>query len=98
MIDIISKYKNKRVLVTGHTGFKGSLISLWLSLLGAKVVGYSLEPPTNPSLFEAIGLKKQIMHIIADVNDQKSLDAVFKKYRPQVVFHLAAQPLVPTLP
>ncbi|MCP4649281.1 MAG: CDP-glucose 4,6-dehydratase [PVC group bacterium] len=94
MIDIISKYKNKRVLVTGHTGFKGSWMSLWLSQLGAKVIGYSLEPPTSPSLFEAIGLKKQITHIIADINDQKRLDAVFKKYRPQVVFHLAAQPLV----
>jgi len=87
-------YKNKKVLITGHTGFKGSWLSLWLTELGANVIGYSLEPPTKPNLFESINLKDKITHIIGDVRDEKHLFLVFEKYQPEFVFHLAAQPLV----
>lgn len=87
-------YKNKRVLVTGHTGFKGSWLSIWLKELGAEVIGYSLDPPTNPSNFEACALKDRVMHIHGDVRDLNHLIATFKKYEPDFVFHLAAQPLV----
>ena len=87
-------YKNKKVLITGHTGFKGSWLSLWLTELGANVIGYSLEPPTKPNLFESINLKDKITHIIGDVRDEKHLILGFEKYQPEFVFHLAAQPLV----
>jgi len=87
-------YKNKKVLITGHTGFKGSWLSLWLLELGANVIGYSLEPPTEPNLFESINLKNKITHIFGDVRDENHLFTVFEKYKPEFVFHLAAQPLV----
>mgnify|MGYP000312405970 CR=1 FL=1 len=87
-------YKNKKVLITGHTGFKGSWLSLWLKELGAKVIGYSLEPPTEPNLFEAIDLGSKIIHIIGDVRDKEYLTYILRKYQPQFVFHLAAQSLV----
>jgi CDP-glucose 4,6-dehydratase len=87
-------YQNKKVLITGHTGFKGSWLSLWLMELSAKVIGYSLEPPTEPNLFEAINLKDKIIHLIGDVRDEKHLSSTFEKYQPEFVFHLAAQPLV----
>jgi CDP-glucose 4,6-dehydratase len=89
-----SVYKGKKVLVTGHTGFKGSWLSLWLTELGANVIGYSLEPPTQPNLFETLSLDKKLIHIIGDVRDEKKLSSVFEKYQPEFVFHLAAQPLV----
>ncbi|MFH1836459.1 MAG: CDP-glucose 4,6-dehydratase [Methanobacteriota archaeon] len=87
-------YKNKVVLVTGHTGFKGSWLTLWLSQLGAKVVGYSLEPPSKPSLFEVIGLEHKIAHVSGDVRDSINLNTIFREYKPEYVFHLAAQSLV----
>ncbi len=87
-------YKGKKVLVTGHTGFKGSWLTLWLNELGADVIGYSLETPTNPSLFKILRLNKKITHIIGDVRDEKKIKKIFKKYKPEIVFHLAAQPLV----
>jgi CDP-glucose 4,6-dehydratase len=87
-------YKNKKVLITGHTGFKGSWLSLWLTELGANVIGYSLEPPTQPNLFETLSLNKKLIHIIGDVRNEKELSSVFKKFKPEFVFHLAAQPLV----
>ena len=87
-------YKNKKVLITGHTGFKGSWLSTWLTELGADVIGYSLEPPTQPNLFEVLKLDKKLIHIIGDVKDEENLLSVFKKYQPEIVFHLAAQPLV----
>ena len=87
-------YGNKKVLITGHTGFKGSWLSLWLTELGANVIGYSLEPPTEPNLFEAINLKDKITHIIGDVINEEHLISIFEKYQPEFVFHLAAQPLV----
>ena len=87
-------YKDKKVLVTGHTGFKGGWLSLWLKELGAEVIGYSLEPPTKPSFFKATGLKNKLIHVIGDVRDEKYLVSVFEKYQPEFVFHLAAQSLV----
>ena len=85
-------YKNKTVLVTGHTGFKGSWLCFWLSQMGAKVVGYSLEAPTNPNHIELLNL--DIVSIIGDIRDLDKLNQVFNEYKPDIVFHLAAQPLV----
>lgn len=88
-------YKNKRVLITGHTGFKGSWLSIWLTILGAEVCGYSLEPDTEPSMFLELGIKNKISkHIIGDILDENSLNKAFTDFKPDVVFHLAAQPLV----
>ncbi|MDD2509023.1 MAG: CDP-glucose 4,6-dehydratase [Aliarcobacter skirrowii] len=85
-------YKDKTVLVTGHTGFKGSWLCFWLSQMGAKVIGYSLEAPTNPNHIEL--LKLDIISIIGDIRDLDKLNQVFSEYKPDIVFHLAAQPLV----
>jgi CDP-glucose 4,6-dehydratase len=87
-------YQNKTVLVTGHTGFKGSWFSIWLKELGADVVGYALEPPSEPNNFEAAKLREKITHIYGDIRDLDRLIETFKKYQPEFVFHLAAQPLV----
>ena len=87
-------YKNKTVLVTGHTGFKGAYLSHMLLGFGANVIGYSLEPPTKPSMFEALGLEDRMTSIIADIRDLFKLKATFDTYKPEIVFHLAAQPLV----
>ncbi len=87
-------YAGKKVLLTGHTGFKGSWLSVWLKILGAEVIGYSLEPPSNPSNFEACGLQEEVIHIHGDIRDYKHLVTVFQKYQPEFVFHMAAQPLV----
>jgi len=87
-------YKDKTVLVTGHTGFIGSWLTLWLQSLGAKVVGYSLKPSTKPSLFETLGLENEITHIIGDIQDKQNLSDSIEKYKPEIVIHLAAQPLV----
>ncbi|WP_231890223.1 CDP-glucose 4,6-dehydratase [Methylomonas methanica] len=87
-------WKDKRVLLTGHTGFKGSWLSLWLQSKQAHVVGYALEPPTNPSLFEVAEVEKGMTSIIGDIRDLSQLQAVFDKYQPEIVIHMAAQPLV----
>ena len=88
-------YNGKRVLVTGHTGFKGSWLCEWLLALGAEVHGYSLPPPTKPSLFRQLKLAKRIKsHIDADVRDLDSLVRTVRRVRPDFIFHLAAQPLV----
>lgn len=87
-------YKNKRVLITGHTGFKGTWMSLWLRELGADVLGYSLDPPTKPSIFESVNLEKKVKHVIGDIRDENKLFSVFDEFKPEFVFHLAAQPLV----
>lgn len=89
-----SVYRGKKVLVTGHTGFKGSWLTSWLINLEAEVIGYSLEPPTQPNLFEIIEIGNKIIHITGDVRDEEHLLKVFNKYKPEFVFHLAAQPLV----
>lgn len=87
-------YKGKTVLVTGDTGFKGSWLSIWLNRLGAKVIGYSLGPPTEPSMFEATNLSSKHIHVIGDVRNEKHLLSIFEKHQPAIVFHLAAQPIV----
>ncbi len=90
-----SCYKGKKVLVTGHTGFKGSWLCEWLLALGAEVHGYSLPPPTKPSLFEQLKLAKRIKsHKMGDVRDLDSLVRTMRRVKPDFVFHLAAQPLV----
>lgn len=89
-------WKDKTVLVTGHTGFKGSWLSIWLHSMGAKVIGYALEPKTEKDNFVVTGLKDKIIDIRGDIRDYTYLKEVFEKYQPEVVFHLAAQPLVLT--
>lgn len=87
-------WRGKRVLMTGHTGFKGSWLSLWLQSMGAKVVGYALAPPTKPSLFEVAEVGKGMSSIIGDIRDLEKLRAVFAEHKPEIVIHMAAQPLV----
>lgn len=87
-------YRGKRVLVTGHTGFKGSWISEWLLSLGARVSGYSIDVPTRPSLFEAAGLEKRLEHFVGDVREGRAVREVMERVKPEVVIHMAAQPLV----
>ena len=87
-------WKNKKVLVTGHTGFKGSWLSLWLSELGADVTGLALPPITTPSLFTQLDLEDLIDHRIGDIRDLSVLFDLINELEPDVVFHLAAQPLV----
>jgi CDP-glucose 4,6-dehydratase len=89
-----NSYKNRTVLVTGATGFKGAWLCTWLNKLGADVVGYSLKPPTNPSMFEICNLESKITNIIGDVRDYSNLLNVFEEHKPEILFHLAAQPLV----
>lgn len=85
-------YKGKKVLITGHTGFKGSWLSLWLSKLGAEVIGYSIDRPSNPSHFDLLNLN--ITSVIGDVLDKEKLFEIIKTYKPDIVFHMAAQALV----
>lgn len=88
-------YKGARVFVTGHTGFKGSWLCEWLLELGAEVFGYSLQPPSNPSLFHESGLGRRLAaHVTADVRDQAALAAEVTAAKPDFIFHFAAQPLV----
>ena len=87
-------WQGKKVLITGHTGFKGTWLAFVLSSFGANITGYSLEPPTSPSLFKLIELEKGINSIIADIRDLDKLQEVFDKSKPEIVFHLAAQPIV----
>lgn len=87
-------WKNRRVFLTGHTGFKGSWLSLWLLRLGARATGYSLSAPTQPSLFESAGLADGMNSIYGDVRDLKSLQTALAETQPEVVLHLAAQSLV----
>jgi CDP-glucose 4,6-dehydratase len=89
-----SCWQGRRVLVTGHTGFKGGWLSLWLRQLGAQVTGFALPPPTSPSFFEQTRLVELIDHIQGDVRSMDAVEAAMREARPEVVFHLAAQPLV----
>ncbi|MGN1120194.1 MAG: CDP-glucose 4,6-dehydratase [Oscillospiraceae bacterium] len=90
----LSFYKNKTVLVTGHTGFKGSWMCKVLAMQGAKVIGYSTEAPTNPSLFETAKIADLITSVIGDIRDLAKLTDTMQKYRPEIVIHMAAQPIV----
>jgi CDP-glucose 4,6-dehydratase len=94
MMQLERFYRGKRVLITGHTGFKGSWLSFWLIGLGAKVAGYSIDIPTSPSNYEILNLKEEIKHYSGDVRDLPGLQAAMNDFRPQIVFHLAAQPIV----
>jgi CDP-glucose 4,6-dehydratase len=87
-------WKGKKVFLTGHTGFKGSWITMYLDLLGAQVIGYALKPPTIPSIFELCGIKDIVGHNIGDVRDISHIKKVMSKSRPDIVIHMAAQPLV----
>ena len=87
-------WEGKRVLVTGHTGFKGGWLSLWLLSLGADVIGYALAPATRPSLFDVAGVGRSMTSYIADVRDAQRVLDTMRDERPEIVFHLAAQPLV----
>lgn len=87
-------YKGKKVLVTGHTGFKGSWLALWLIKLGANVIGYSLDPYTERDHFITANLSERIIDVRGDIKDSAKLSNVFETYKPDIVFHLAAQPLV----
>jgi CDP-glucose 4,6-dehydratase len=87
-------YKNKRVLVTGHTGFKGSWLCKMLIDAGAEVTGYALDSPTQPNLFSLCGIEQKMNSIIGDIRDLTTLREAFEKARPEIVLHLAAQPIV----
>ncbi len=87
-------WQGKRVLITGHTGFKGSWLALWLQTLGAEVVGYALEAPTQPSMFELAAVAEGMTSILGDIRDLTHLQQVTSDFEPEVVMHLAAQPLV----
>jgi CDP-glucose 4,6-dehydratase len=87
-------WRSKKVLITGHTGFKGSWLSLWLQSLRANVVGYALSPPTTPSLFEVARVADGMTSIVGDVRDFEHLRAVVAEHCPEIVIHMAAQPLV----
>ena len=87
-------WRGRRVLLTGHTGFKGSWLALWLTDLGAEVTGFALPPPTTPSLFDRGRMGEMVSHVEGDVRDAAAVDAVVREARPEIVFHLAAQPLV----
>jgi len=87
-------YKGKTVLVTGHTGFKGTWMCKVLLMMGAKVVGYALEAPTKPSIFEISGVVKEMVSIIGDIRDAEKVLDVVKTYQPEIVIHMAAQPIV----
>lgn len=90
----LGNYKDKRVLVTGHTGFKGSWLSMWLLELEAKVAGFSKYIPSDPSAFETMDLSKRLQDFRGDVRDHSAVKEIFQDFKPQIVFHLAAQPLV----
>ncbi|MEN6349498.1 MAG: CDP-glucose 4,6-dehydratase [Syntrophomonas sp.] len=87
-------YKDKKVLITGHTGFKGAWMALWLLHLGATVAGYALKPPTRPSFFTLCKLKNKLRHVNGDIRDYKKLSSFIKEFQPEIVIHMAAQSLV----
>ena len=89
-----SFWKNKKVLLTGHTGFKGSWLSLWLKRLNVDLIGFSNSVPTKPSLFELAGIEETITSITGDISDPSQISDVIKKYNPDIIIHMAAQSLV----
>ena len=92
--EVFEFYKGKKVLVTGHTGFKGAWLCRILINAGAEVTGYSLEPPTAPDLFSMAGLEGRMDSVIGDIRDLDHLKRTFEKAQPELVLHLAAQPIV----
>ena len=89
-----SFWKNKKILLTGHTGFKGSWLSLWLQKLGSEVIGFSKDIPTEPSHFKEAHVEDQMKSIFGDIRNYKELESVFLKFEPEIVFHMAAQSIV----
>ena len=90
-------FEGKRVFLTGHTGFKGSWLALWLHSLGAEVTGYALDPPTNPNHFTVAGIESVLeKHHVADIRDEQKLNTAMRDARPDLVMHLAAQTVVRT--
>lgn len=89
-----SFWAGRKVFVTGHTGFKGAWLLIMLRELGAEVTGYSLPPPTDPSLFDLLGLEQDCRHVVGDVRDMAALQIALEEAQPEIVLHLAAQPLV----
>jgi CDP-glucose 4,6-dehydratase len=89
-----SAYRGRRVLVTGHTGFKGAWLAHWLGMLGAEVAGYAVDIPTQPSCFGVLGMDRKLRHNLGDIRDRARLAAVIDDFRPEIIFHLAAQSLV----
>ncbi len=94
MENLVNFWRGKKVFITGHTGFKGGWLSFWLQHLQAQVVGYSLEPPTETNFFSTVQLANDMVDIRADVRDEKTLSAALTEHQPDIIFHLAAQPLV----
>jgi CDP-glucose 4,6-dehydratase len=94
MENFLDCYRNKKVLITGHTGFKGSWLTYVLVEAGAEVLGYSLAPSTQPSHFELLGLEKQIKHVVGDIRNEEQFNLTMADFQPEFVFHLAAQALV----
>ena len=94
MENFLECFRDKRVLVTGHTGFKGSWLTYVLIEAGAEVLGYSLDPSTQPNHFELLGLEKKIKHVIGDIRNEDEFNRTLSEFRPEFVFHLAAQALV----
>ncbi|WP_057938656.1 CDP-glucose 4,6-dehydratase [Algoriphagus resistens] len=90
----LAVFSGKKILITGHTGFKGSWLSLWLNQKGAKLYGISKDIPTHPSLFESLGLEKEMEHILLDIRDLTSLKSEIRRIEPDFIFHMAAQPIV----
>ncbi len=91
---ILNFWKDKKVFLTGHTGFKGSWLSLWLQSLGAQVTGYALTPPTTPNLFTVAKVESGMRSIMGDIRDLDYLKKIMKETNPDIVIHMAAQPLV----
>ncbi len=87
-------WKNKKVLVTGHTGFKGSWLTLWLQMLGARVIGYSLRPTSRYNMYDLASISDGTTSVIGDIRDRVKLDNCIQEHQPEIIFHLAAQPLV----
>lgn len=87
-------YKNKKVFLTGHTGFKGTWLCKTLTMLGAEVCGYGLEPPTDPSLYNILNMKEHILSVFGDIRDLKKVNDCMSSFQPDIVIHMAAQPIV----
>jgi CDP-glucose 4,6-dehydratase len=87
-------WRDRKVLITGHTGFKGAWLSIWLQSAGARVAGYSLDPPTSPNLFELANVGQGMESVIGDIRDVERLAGVLKRFQPEIVIHMAAQALV----